>query len=286
MKGRGLIYLLCASFLPTTGDAGDGSAAWKREWNRLIEPGEPLGAPILAESEMPVHAVSATSVTPVSVVPDLKPSRHTVTPSEQLREIKKALAEAFAPEGELVILPSRSLEDVSLPNESWRLELTGPLPTVLSSRIALRFGFTNGTETIGGDYVTLQLEWWREAYVASATLRPGGLENPSAYAVQRINWLQYRGRLGGVDTDLSDLQLKSTWRAGEPLQWSQVESKPMGKEGQVLDIIAEEGSLRIAMRGIALQSGNLGEFIAVKNVLSKQEIQGVIRDENTVSVTF
>lgn len=59
---------------------------------------------------------------------------------------------------------------------------------------------------------------------------------------------------------------------------------PLVKRGQHVRIIAKKGSLRVTMVGVAMQPGQLGELILVKNMSSRKKIHAKVLNSKQVLV--
>jgi flagellar basal body P-ring formation protein FlgA len=58
------------------------------------------------------------------------------------------------------------------------------------------------------------------------------------------------------------------------------------KRGQTVTLIAKNAVIEVRMKGVAMTKGAIGERIKVKNEKSKRIIEGVIIDENLISVNL
>lgn len=295
---------LLSSFLVGAAAVGlsAGDAAWKDDWASLLQPAAQETAAVEAASpratatvvELPAPTASDTAssapATPIvdkAVTPAAPPPPPVyLSPDNILQGLREALVEHFVLEGELELMPDTPLQRVQVPDASWGVELMPPVPATLGDRMYLRYRLSNGFEYRPVETIALRAAWWREAYVSNRLLRAGQLESNDAYSIQTVNWLQYRGSLVPVESGIQHLRLKATWRANEPLRWSIVETRPMIEEGAIIEVVAVEGALRISMRGVAMENGNAGELIHVRNTRSREEIQGIVHDENTVLVVF
>lgn len=293
MKQRS-IFKLCSLFgvLCSVGSASNLALTWQT----MLEPGEVASpADIRAEASVEKRieklAVSeALVVTPEQLKPGVIHTeelvKYSLTPDIILNSLREEVTTYFHLEGELHLFPSERLLKHEVPDANWYVELVAPYPAALSSRMALRYRFTNGYDVLPTEMVTVRAEWWREAIVAQRQMRPGEVDAETSSEIKKVNWLLYRGDLVEAETKLSTLELKTTWRSNEPLRWSQVKTRPMIESGSIVDVIASDGPLKITMRGVATQSGNAGELISVRNMQSRKEIQGVITNANTVLVVF
>jgi flagella basal body P-ring formation protein FlgA len=70
------------------------------------------------------------------------------------------------------------------------------------------------------------------------------------------------------------------------LRTREIESRPLVQKGSAVFIIAESAQLKISVRGEALEHGDQGETIRVRNTSSRREVRAVVVDRKTVKVPF
>lgn len=70
------------------------------------------------------------------------------------------------------------------------------------------------------------------------------------------------------------------------LRRDQIELPPVIKRGDIVQVVAQTPTLRIAVKGMAKQNGAKGERIKVVNLRSKKAIYAQVVDGQTVSVEF
>ena len=82
------------------------------------------------------------------------------------------------------------------------------------------------------------------------------------------------------------LRAKHRIAANCVLRSDQVESPPVVVRGNVVQMVAETDVLRVAAKGMAKESGAVGERIRVMNLRSKKIVYALVMDEQTVQVEF
>lgn len=92
-----------------------------------------------------------------------------------------------------------------------------------------------------------------------------------------------RGYLSDSDI-VAGLRLKRSVRAGQVLTPAHVASRRLVRRGQQVTLVAAGNGLKIAVDGVALSDGILGQRIKVRNMSSKQEVEGVVRSEQNVEI--
>jgi flagellar basal body P-ring formation protein FlgA len=79
---------------------------------------------------------------------------------------------------------------------------------------------------------------------------------------------------------------KHSIAANSVLRSDQVESPPVVQRGDVVQMIAESSFLKVAARGLAKESGAVGDRIRVMNMGSKKIVYAQVVDQKTVQVEF
>ena len=123
---------------------------------------------------------------------------------------------------------------------------------------------------------------WTEAPAASAPLNRDDVLTPETVTFTRINLAHTRGEVwdgrGGP------------WRIVRPIGADQVIYQsdlghiPTIRKGNTITLVYEGKSLRLTVPGEAMADGVPGESIPVRNIQSRKQIFGIVRDANTVLV--
>ncbi len=71
-----------------------------------------------------------------------------------------------------------------------------------------------------------------------------------------------------------------------PVTWNDIAPRSLVRKGQIVEVVASQGALRITMKGQAVRSGALGEIVTIRNLESKRDFSAVVIDENKVRVHF
>ena len=83
---------------------------------------------------------------------------------------------------------------------------------------------------------------------------------------------------------LENFQLKSTLIKGRPLLARQVRRIPVVFRGDVVDAVYRSGLLRITIKVQAMEDGAEGDSVRVRNLDSKNELRGIVRNENAIEI--
>jgi flagella basal body P-ring formation protein FlgA len=87
------------------------------------------------------------------------------------------------------------------------------------------------------------------------------------------------------ENSLADLWAKRDIRKDQILSSGSVEKIPTVLSGQGVSILYKSAILEISAKGVAMESGYVGEKIRIKNDQSKKVLTGTILDSETVEIT-
>lgn len=80
--------------------------------------------------------------------------------------------------------------------------------------------------------------------------------------------------------------VKNAMRSGTILSPSHLKNPKAIKKGALVTIMAQVGGIQVRMKGKAMKSGALGDWISVKNLSSNRQIEGRITDSGVIEVTL
>ena len=70
------------------------------------------------------------------------------------------------------------------------------------------------------------------------------------------------------------------------LTWRDVSRRPFVKKGELVEVTANDGTLLITMKALAMENGAQGESVIVRNPESRKNFTALVIDENRVQVRF
>jgi len=88
-------------------------------------------------------------------------------------------------------------------------------------------------------------------------------------------------------TDCSHLEgcrAKHNLIAGRLVSMSRIEKMPVVEKGATVAIVGRSGRLEIRARGIALQNGNIGQTIKIRNIDSRKIVAARVAGSGTVEI--
>ncbi|NNF51027.1 MAG: flagellar basal body P-ring formation protein FlgA [Gammaproteobacteria bacterium] len=133
-------------------------------------------------------------------------------------------------------------------------------------------------------YVPVDIHETVEVLVAARSLPRGAVlsSNDMITEERALAGLQ-RGYLSAPDA-AAGMRLKRALRAGQIITPAHVAAARLIRRGQQVTLVAAGSGLKIAMQGVALADGALGQRIKVRNMSSKKEVEGVVRSKQNVEI--
>ena len=80
------------------------------------------------------------------------------------------------------------------------------------------------------------------------------------------------------------MQLRRPLSEGDTVSPGTLDTPVLVHRGQNVTLVADSGSLKVSVSGVALEDGSAGEVINVRNLSSKRQGQAVVRSEKSVEV--
>jgi flagella basal body P-ring formation protein FlgA len=150
-------------------------------------------------------------------------------------------------------------------------------------RVTLRFAVQEADGTVLRKVAGMcALQLWVTVPAAGRPLNRGDTLSPQGVTFLRVNAAQLKdvpwNGQGGP------WRLTRALTTGEPILQSDLVSELVVRRGDVVDLIYERGNVRMVTKGEALSDGEPGATIAVRNLQSKRQVYGSVRDGSTVII--
>ncbi len=199
--------------------------------------------------------------------------------------LESTLLEHYHIDGNLRLTFLSSWPHITVDNHDWSIQLLES-PRALSKRTLISLNILNKGIPIGPFRFAVSCELFKECYVSKEIIYGKSKLLKDDFEIHPIDVLAYKQSIVDAGVDLTEYEISQSMAAQQPLFWRSISKKPMVKKGKVVNAIAKDGLLSIAMKAEVLTSGFLGDFITLRNLQSKKEFQGRIKNENTVEVYF
>lgn len=271
-------FLLCSAFLVTTVMM---TAAPHRDQGlaRLLAPLPPLPAAVTAETREREAREEATRRTSAD---EVRPTY--VTAREVLPILVALLTSKYELGGELRLRFLRPWPRLRLPDEHWQVEISHFPPNGLDAQLLLPLRFTVDGEPVADLQMPVRAEHWLPVMVAARKLNRAEEIVAEDFTLRPLDALRQRQALVPADTDLDRFELARAVNAGDALSWRDLVPRPLIRKGQRVEVRLEQGFLRLSMQATALENGARGDRIRLRNLDSRQDLEGIIRDSQTVVI--
>lgn len=133
-------------------------------------------------------------------------------------------------------------------------------------------------------YVPVRLNWWAQAVVAKRDLPVRSNLMPDMLDTARVNIAGHSGSWWEKKHELEGTRLTRPLQAGDAIYASYVHRPKLIRRGDQVTMIANYGTLQVTAVGKALRSASIGDRIAVRNIKSKQVVQGIVASASAVHV--
>jgi flagella basal body P-ring formation protein FlgA len=233
----------------------------------------------------PVSFAAALPPAPGDVLAPAKPTLHLLKPEEAVPLLEKQLREHFSLEGELKLETSSSWGRILVPTNYDLTIIDYPGGGVTNSFV-VRCKLTGEGQSLGEFQVPLKAQLWREVWVAEGRLDRGQTLDRSLVNARTIDVLREHDALLFSDMDPTIYDLAQSVAPGRPLTRRDVSERPVIHKGEVVDVVAHQGTFAIRMKALALENGVAKELIKMRNIESRRDFTAEVINESQVQVHF
>ena len=206
-------------------------------------------------------------------------------------EIRQMLTETLQRDfvkdrGELELRFTRPWSALTVSNELISLKII-ELPTAgVSATFIVRFELATATHSLGTWQMPVTAHIWGDVLVAHSPLRRGQLLADADITKERRDLLALRDAVITDAADGAQYELAEGVMVGNPLYERDVKLRTLVRRGQAVEAVIHDGALAVSMKVEVLEDGVLGQQVRVRNLQSKRELRGKVRDEKTVLVSL
>lgn len=135
-------------------------------------------------------------------------------------------------------------------------------------------------------HVAAQVRVFREAIVASRSVGRGTRLSAADMAVREVDVSTVRGQILENADDLLGMELRRPASAGDVLSMDMLTTPLMVKRGDSVIVTAERSGVVIRQQGVALEDGEAGKQIQIRNARSDRVINAVVTGPGEAKVIF
>src|SRR5258707_1023205 len=189
--------------------------------------------------------------------------------------------------GQLELHFSRPWAPVSVPDEAFTLKI-GDIPSSgVAANFIARFEVeTAFGETLGSWQAPLQAKVWREVWVAHSPIKRGESAHSADLVRERRDMLVCREPFADFSTEDSSLEFIEPLPQGAAVLARILKPRAVVHRGQSIAAVVQDGALMITLKVEALEDGAAGQFIRVRNPLSRKDLHAKVIDEQNVQVSL
>ncbi len=207
-----------------------------------------------------------------------------VVPERFLPQLAAQLSTQFGVAGELQLDLLRAWTPPVAPSADWEMTIVVP-PRVLAAQMIVHVRLTSEKRNLGEWNLPLRAQLWTDAMVARQPIARGQALDASLFDLRRTDLIRDKDAVP-AGTEFANLEIARGVGAGALLSWRDVTRRALVQRGSRIDVVAADGALTITMKGLAMESGALGETILVRNPESRRDFSAVVTAENQARVTF
>ena len=208
--------------------------------------------------------------------------------NETLQLLNSALQKEFVKDqGELELRLSRPWTSINIPDEAFAIKVLELPTTGVSPSFIVRFEIETGQgEHIGSWQASLQAKVWRQVWVAGSPFKRGDSIRAADVSRERRDMLVCREPLAEFTPDDPSLEFVEPVQAGAPILARVLRPRAIVHRGQTVAAMVRDGALMITLKVEALEDGAAGQFIRVRNPLSRRDLRGKVLDDQNISVSL
>ena len=245
-----------------------------------------LLTPVAPAQTQDAAATANAAPAPAAQPAPAKESNVFIGQNELVAELRNALAAKFKPEGTLSVEALQTWQNLRVADSNWRLELTRVSGQALASHVTVNFRISCGNNIQGEFQLQISCSLMREVLVSSRRFNRAENLDADSFQIQTRDVLELAGTPLATTQDLGDIQMRGSISEGQVLCSRDVEPKPLVRRGQIVEAVATEGHMRIAIKAVVMEDGRAGDLINVRNLSSNKDIQARILNDHTVQVYF
>ncbi|HVW19587.1 MAG TPA: flagellar basal body P-ring formation chaperone FlgA [Opitutaceae bacterium] len=206
------------------------------------------------------------------------------TPAQLASALQHDLAGHFRLDGDFRLELVRAWTAPEKKAAAWDVVVTEypaiPAPTMMVRCSVLADGQPAADVTL-----LVRAALWRDAWYARQPLAANATFDSAALEARRTDFLREHDALPAAVGDRSYIFARQV-QADHLVTWHDIARRPLVRKGEVVDVVASEGSLIVTMKALAVENGVQGDLVVVRNLETRKDITGLVVDEDRVQVHF
>lgn len=151
-------------------------------------------------------------------------------------------------------------------------------PSSVSPQFPLRLRVENGQPGRQDLSVVVRASLWRSGWKLRQPSQRGDLLAPSLLEEVRFDAL--RDREAVTELPAGNQVFSRAVQKDRLLTWRDLAARPDVRRGQMVEVVAQSGSVSVSLKGMAMQDGIKSETIRVRNLQSNREFSAEVTGPN------
>lgn len=235
-------------------------------------------------------AVDAASSTSMSVVADQSASRPLVTVGadelDLLAALEQSLSDKFQPTGRFRLIPVSAMPRLAESAELPAIELVDTPSRLNAGTMLVRFRLRAADGSSSLHVLSFRAEVLADVWFTQRRAAAGELLADVDLATREVDLLREPRAVPADPAIVGRYEIARALSETRPITWNDITPRALVRKGQMVEVIATQGNLRITMKGQAVRNGALGEIVTIRNLESKRDFSAEVIDENKVRVHF
>lgn len=206
--------------------------------------------------------------------------------SDVLQSIGKELEYVLRPNGEITLIPLRSLPDLSTYAHPFSVTLMNPPGRLSRGSVLLSFQVENEKGVLGQWNVPFRAHLYSDVWFARARLRSGDLASASDFEIRQVDLLLTPDAVPASLEMLLRHEYSRDVIPGKALTWNDLVERSLIRKGDVVEVSSVQGLLAITVRAIARQDGSSGDLIVFRNIDTSKEFAARVTGESRAEIIF
>lgn len=247
----------------------------------------PVGGSFASASASLATAPTASTIASVAEEPASKPLvRVGADEIDLLAAIEQAIADKFEPVGRLRLIPVSALPRLREGQETPVITLVDTPSRLNSGTMLVRYRLQAPDGPGSLHVLSFRAEVLADVWITQRRVSAGELLADLDLTTREIDLLREPKAVPADPALINRYEIARPVAETRAITWTDITPRALVRKGQMVEVLATQGNLRITMKGQAVRSGALGEIVTIRNLESKRDFSAEVIDENKVRVHF
>lgn len=241
----------------------------------------PVDPSEIDESRAPALVAAPGMAPEVAVEPQVELSDY-----DLVSALESALVYRLGLKGRVELTPIGRLPSIKLGEEPLDIDLVETPQHLSGSSVVLRYEVLRSGLPAGEWSGVFRCRHLAEVWVPSRRMDTGEELSSESFETREVDLIRNAKAVIADERQLSRYELARAVYPGRPISWTDLTPRALVRKGELVDVVVREGYLSISMKALAVDTGSLGDVVAVRNLQTKREFPAEVIDEKTVQVSL